>query len=139
MTQDAISANRSTLGKLVEPFVKYPEVGLTYARQIPHKNAGPIEAFGRLFSYPPEPKMKNKSDSKQMGLKTVLCSNSCAAYRREAFDLVGCFPEKVILCEDVYIAAKMLQAGYSIYYTADALIYHSHNFSVVRNLSAILI
>jgi rhamnosyltransferase len=132
MTQDAIPANRYTLEKLVEPFLNYPEVGLTYGRQIPHKNAGPIGAFSRLFSYPPESKMKSQADSKQMGLKTVLCSNSCAAYRREAFDLVGCFPTKVILCEDVYIAAKMLQAGYSIYYTANALIYHSHDYSVVQ-------
>jgi rhamnosyltransferase len=132
MTQDAIPADHYTLEKLVEPILNYPEVGLTYGRQIAHEKAGPIESFSRLFSYPPESKMKSKADSKQIGLKTVLCSNSCAAYRREAFDFVGGFPTKVIMCEDVYIAAKMLQAGYSIYYTADALIYHSHNYSVVQ-------
>ena len=85
MTQDAIPADRYTLEKLVEPIVKYSEVGLTYGRQIPHKKAGPIESFTRLFSYLPESKMKSKADSKQMGLKTVLCSNSCAAYRSRSF------------------------------------------------------
>lgn len=132
MTQDAIPANRYTLENLVEPFPKYPAVGLTYARQLPRQGAGPIEAFSRLFSYPPESKMKSKADSKQMGLKTILCSNTCAAYRREAFDSVGWFPTKVIMCEDVYIGAKILQAGYNIYYTANALIFHSHDFSVVQ-------
>lgn len=132
LTQDSVPANRDTLKQLVLPLLEYSQVGLTYGRQISHPGSRPIEAFSRLFSYPVESRMKRKTDSAQMGLKTVLCSNACAAYRREAFDLVGGFPPEVIMCEDVYIAAKMLQAGYAIYYAADALVYHSHNYTVSK-------
>lgn len=132
LTQDAVPANRDTLEQLVLPLREFSQVGLTYGRQISRQGSGPIEAFSRLFSYPAEARMKRKTDSAQLGLKTVLCSNACAAYRREAFDLVGGFPPEVILCEDVYIGAKMLQAGYAVYYASDALVYHSHDYTVIQ-------
>jgi rhamnosyltransferase len=59
----------------------------------------------------------------------VFCSNVCAAYRSSALEAVGGFPP-VIMCEDQYVAARMLEAGYSIYYAAEALVYHSHNYSL---------
>jgi rhamnosyltransferase len=45
---------------------------------------------------------------------------------------VGGFPDNVIMCEDVYTAARIMESGYDIYYQADALVYHSHNYSVAK-------
>jgi rhamnosyltransferase len=38
----------------------------------------------------------------------------------------------VIMCEDVYAAARIMGAGYDIYYQADAMVYHSHSYSVLQ-------
>jgi rhamnosyltransferase len=51
---------------------------------------------------------------------------------------VGGFPENVIMCEDVYAAAQIMEAGYDIYQQADALVYHSHNYSVVQDFQRYL-
>ncbi len=49
----------------------------------------------------------------------------------EALEAVGGFAP-VIMCEDQYVAARMLEAGYSIYYAADASVIHSHNYSLME-------
>jgi rhamnosyltransferase len=106
---------------------------MVYARQLPRPGAGPIEAFSRFFTYPAASQLKNISDKALWGIKTVHCSNACAAYLREALVSVGGFPDNVIMCEDVYTAARIMEAGYYIYYQADALVYHSHNYSVFQD------
>jgi rhamnosyltransferase len=132
LTQDVLPADHSTLEHLVRPFREYPELGLSYARQLPRLASSPIEAFSRLFRYPSEAQLRKKSDADRFGIRTVACSNACAAYSRVAFDEVGGFPTDVIMCEDVYTAAKMLDLGYSLYYAADALVYHSHDYSMAQ-------
>lgn len=129
LTQDAIPADKFTIKNLITPFIKYPEVGLVYGRQLPRPGAGALESFSRYFSYPPFPALKKKKDVIIQGIRTVRCSNSCAAYRRSALTQIGGFPDNVIMCEDMYVAAKMLQADIAVYYAADALVFHSHNYS----------
>ncbi|MFP3868042.1 MAG: glycosyltransferase family 2 protein [Desulfobacteraceae bacterium] len=132
LTQDVIPVNDHTLENLIRPFREFPEVGLAYGRQLPRRGAGPIEVFGRFFSYPPDSQLKKKADAPRLGIKTVFCSNACAAYRQQTLAAVGAFPHHVISTEDTYLAAKMLEAGYAIYYAADALVYHSHDYSVIQ-------
>jgi rhamnosyltransferase len=132
MTQDALPANPHTLKNLLKPFSIFPEVGVVYARQLPRGGAGPIEAFSRSFTYPAASQLKKISDKSHLGIKTVHCSNACAAYLRKALVSAGGFPDNVIMCEDVYGAAKIMEAGYDIYYQAEALVYHSHNYSVLQ-------
>lgn len=132
MTQDALPADPYTLKNLLSPFSLHPKVGVVYARQLPRPEADPIEAFSRIFTYPRASLLKRKSDRFLLGLKTVHCSNACAAYRREALEFIGGFPEDVIMCEEIHAAARIMEAGYEIYYQADALIYHSHSYSVVQ-------
>jgi rhamnosyltransferase len=133
MTQDALPADHHTLKNLLSPYSLHPEVAVVYARQLPRSGAGPIEAFSRFFTYPAAAQLKKMSDRSIWGLKTVHCSNACAAYLRDALVSVGGFPDDVIMCEDVYAAARIMEAGYSIYYQADALVYHSHNYSVLQD------
>ncbi len=43
---------------------------------------------------------------------------------------VGGFPKKLILGEDMVVAARMLQAGWLVAYQADAQVYHSHAYTI---------
>ncbi|EAO4102324.1 O antigen biosynthesis rhamnosyltransferase RfbN, partial [Salmonella enterica] len=52
-----------------------------------------------------------------------------AAYRRSVFEALGGFPEHTILAEDMFMAARMIQAGYKIAYCAEASVRHSHNYT----------
>jgi rhamnosyltransferase len=131
MTQDALPAHPSLLENLVKPLIDRQDIGLVYGRQLPSPDASPLEAFNRRFNYPAASQLKRKADRVRLGLKTVFCSNACAAYRPEALEAVGGFAP-VVMCEDQHVAARMLEAGYSIYYAADALVIHSHDYSLVE-------
>jgi rhamnosyltransferase len=130
MTQDALPVGPDTLKNLVGAFDLSPEVGLVYARQLPRPDAGHIEAFSRFFTYPEVSHVKKRTDKARLGIKTVHCSNACAAYRGDVLAALGGFPENVIMCEDVYVAAKIISMGYQVAYAADAMVHHSHDYSV---------
>lgn len=130
MTDDAIPTGPDMLEKLTAPFAD-PQVALTFARQLPKDDATPAAQFARLFNYPAQSRCTTKADIPARGLKALFCSNSCAAYRREAFEAVGRFPESLPLGEDMAITARLLEAGYATCYTADATVKHSHNYSAM--------
>jgi rhamnosyltransferase len=43
---------------------------------------------------------------------------------------VGGFPKKLILGEDMVVAARMLHAGWRVAYQADAQVHHSHAYTI---------
>lgn len=131
MTQDALPAHSRLLENLVQPLARRQDIGLVYGRQLPRPDAHPLEVWSRRFNYPVTSQLKKKADRVHLGLKTVFCSNACAVHRSSALDAVGGFPP-VIMCEDQYVAARMIEAGYSIYYAAEAPVFHSHNYSLVE-------
>jgi polysaccharide biosynthesis protein PslC len=131
MTQDALPAHPQLLENLLKPLITRQDIGLVYGRQLPHAAAHPLEVWNRRFNYPATSQLKGKADRVHLGLKTVFCSNVCAIYRSAALNAVGGFPP-VIICEDQYVAARMLEAGYSIYYAAEAPVFHSHNYSLME-------
>jgi rhamnosyltransferase len=131
MTQDAILAEPRAIQAIIEPF-NDPLVGAVCGRQLPHKDANPLAAHARLFNYPSTSCIKTKADIPFLGIKVPFISNSFAAYRKSVFLEVGGFPENVILSEDMCVAAKMILAGYSIVYAADACVYHSHNYTPMQ-------
>ena len=57
------------------------------------------------------------------------CSNVCAAYDKKIYDSLGGFPHPLDFNEDMIFAGKLIEAGYRISYTAEAKVYHSHNYS----------
>ncbi|MBR4903579.1 MAG: glycosyltransferase family 2 protein [Selenomonadaceae bacterium] len=132
LTQDVLLHDNKSLEKLVKIFGEDKSVGLAYGRQLPHENATNEAKFLRAFNYPPENQLRSFDDRKIYGLKTAFASNSFAAYRVEALQSVGGFPNNVPLCEDMYVAAKMLMSGLKIYYSADAQVYHSHNYTAAQ-------
>ncbi|MBD3879566.1 MAG: glycosyltransferase family 2 protein [Quinella sp. 1Q5] len=129
LTQDVLFHDDESLARLVEVFSDDSTVGMSYGRQLPHANATNEAAILRAFNYPAESQLRSFDDRKIYGLKTAFASNSFAAYRVSALQRVGGFPSKVPLCEDMYVAAKMLLDGWKIFYAATAQVYHSHNYT----------
>ena len=132
LTQDVLLRDNDSLAALVKIFAKDKSVGLSYGRQLPHKDATDEAKFLRAFNYPPESQLRGLEDKNRCGLKTAFASNSFAAYRVEALQSVGGFPNHVPLSEDMYVAAKMLLRGLKIYYAASAQVYHSHNYTAAQ-------
>lgn len=131
LTQDAFLASPKSVQILIDAF-KDAAVGAAYGRQLPRANATPIEAHARSFNYPAISQLRTLASRREFGLKTVFISNSFAAYRRSALLEVGGFPENVIFGEDTQLAGRMLLAGKSIAYVAEAAIYHSHDYSAAQ-------
>jgi rhamnosyltransferase len=131
VTQDAYLDNGDSIYNLVKPFMD-SSVGAVCGRQIPHLNANPFAKHARAFNYPNTFSKKNLADVPKLGLKTVFLSNSFAAYRKKALQAVGGFPVNVIFAEDMYVAAKMVKAGWDIAYAGDARCRHSHNYSILE-------
>jgi rhamnosyltransferase len=127
MTQDAVLASSDAVLRLVSAF-EDPEVGMAYGRQLPRPQARAIERHARLVNYPATSKIKTFADRSQLGPRTVFCSNSFAAYRREALTAVGGFPQDVFFGEDQIVAGRMLIAGWKLAYQADACVFHSHGY-----------
>ncbi|EKR0311323.1 TPA: O antigen biosynthesis rhamnosyltransferase RfbN, partial [Salmonella enterica subsp. enterica serovar Agona] len=106
-----------------------PLIAAVCGRQLPHKDANPLAVHARNFNYSSKSIVKSKADTEKLGIKTVFMSNSFAAYRRSVFEALGGFPEHTILAEDMFMAARMIQAGYKIAYCAEASVRHSHNYT----------
>jgi rhamnosyltransferase len=105
-----------------------------YGRQLPRPGAGPFEAHARLFNYPDRSEVRSMEDAKRLGIKACFFSDSFAAYRLDALEQVGGFPERAIVGEDVIVAAKLLKAGWKIAYVADACVYHSHDLTPLQEM-----
>ena len=131
LTQDAILANERAIENLVGIFAD-DSIGCAYGRQIPNKGAGIFGTIARAFNYPAESHVYDLEDRKDHGIKTAFISNSFAAYRKEAMHEAGGFPSNTILGEDMCVAAKMLLKGWKVAYVADAVVYHSHDYTVLQ-------
>lgn len=127
-TQDAYLADPMALEELVKPIIK-GDAAAAYARQIPHHGARFFEAFAREFNYPPTSHLRSIDDLSKYGVYTFFCSDSCAAYSNTSLDSVDGFPS-VLLGEDTVAVAKLLRKGYKVAYVAEALVHHSHHYSL---------
>jgi rhamnosyltransferase len=128
LTPDAYFLDQFGLGKLIEPIINKTAV-VSYARQIPHANADFFETFPRNFNYPDKSHIRSLKDISEYGVYTFFCSNSCAAYSSQALDEIGGFTA-VLLGEDTVAVAKLLRKGHNIAYVADAIVKHSHRYSL---------
>lgn len=131
LTQDAIPADAYAIENLVTAFDdKF--VGCAYGRQIAHEQSGVFGKIARAFNYPSESYVYSLEDRKKRGIKTAFLSNSFAAYRKEAIEEVHGFPQNTILSEDMCVAAKMLLANWRVAYVANAMVYHSHDYTMIQ-------
>lgn len=129
MTQDVILATPDAFERLLQAF-KDPEVGIAFGRQLPGENAPLIEQHARFFNYPQQSYKRQWSDRKTYGIKTAFCSDAFSAYRLSALNSVGGFDRPLIGSEDLYVAAKLLRAGWKLAYQAEAQAFHFHNYTL---------
>lgn len=133
MTQDVILHDVQALKNLVSAFSD-GNVGAAYGRQLPHQGASLLAAQARMFNYPGTGSVKSFEDRAKWGIKTAFLSDSFAAYRVEALEVVGGFPRHVIVSEDMYVGASLLKHGYKIAYVADAAVRHSHEYTLLQEM-----
>ena len=128
VTQDIKPANENWLSNLISPIVN-GEVVACYSRQISkYKN---IEKYTREKNYPQNSFVVGKDDIAQLGLKTFFFSDAASAIKTSVFkELNGYDGKDLPTNEDMYIAHKIIMAGYKIKYCADSVVYHSHKFSL---------
>lgn len=128
LTQDSLFDTSFSLEKIVSVFDD-EMVSCVCGRQLPHYDANPLAQHARFFNYPAKNNIKTIDDIPAVGIKVAFMSNSFAAYRYDTFKMLGGFPENTILAEDMYMAAKMILAGYKVAYCAEATVRHSHNYT----------
>ena len=104
-------------------------ISVSYARQLPAGNCGPVEKYNRMFNYPDEDVCKSKADISKLGIKTYFCSDVCACYRKSDFDAAGGFIRYTIFNEDMIYAAGRVSEDRKIYYASKAKVSHSHDYS----------
>lgn len=133
MTQDAVPSSKATLERLCRPLLD-GRASASYARQVPRSSATPLERFARSSNYPDKSRIVQVEQAGSWGIRSIFFSNACSAIRRDAFESVGGFPETTIMNEDMLIAARLLKGGHTIAYVAEAVVEHSHDYSVVQIL-----
>jgi rhamnosyltransferase len=134
LTQDIVLFNEDSIRLLIEN-LNDEGVGAVFGRQIPHVNANIFAAHARRFNYPSTSSVKAFEDRFVYGIRTAFISNSFAAYKREALIESGGFPSDLILCEDMYVCARMLMLNWRVAYESMAIVSHSHNYSIFEEFS----
>lgn len=129
MTMDAIPKDNYLVEKLLSGFRRADNIAVSYARQLPKKDCNRIEQITREFNYPAQSRVQTSDDIKELGIKAYFCSNVCAMYDTSIYRSLGGFKAPAIFNEDMVYAAGALDAGYAVSYCADALVYHSHNYT----------
>ncbi|WP_457618560.1 glycosyltransferase, partial [Lutibacter sp.] len=130
MTQDAYPQSSDFLEYLIAPLLE-GKAAVSYARQIPHKGADFFESFPRQFNYPEKSHIRGIKDLETYGSYTFFCSDSCAAWVNSALDEIGGF-FPVLTNEDTFAVAKLLNKGHHIAYVAEAVVHHSHRYSLLE-------
>ena len=131
MTHDALPADTGLLKALTDALFSEKDIAVAYARQLPAKDCNIIERHTREFNYPDKSRIKEALGSRHAWNQDVLCSNVCAAYKREIYMELGII-RKTIFNEDMIFAAKAMKNGYAVCYAADARVIHSHNYTAVE-------
>ena len=128
LTQDAILAQPDAIATLVKCF-KDEQVAAAFGRQIPYQDAGLLTSFARIYNYPAGSRINTLANRETKGIKSAFLSDSFAAYRKSALMEIGNFEVDLDFGEDTIAAAKLLMSGYKTAYCAEAVVYHSHDFS----------
>lgn len=134
MTQDARPVEDRFLENLVRPLgdPADPLMAASFGRQLARNDAVPPEKFARFFNYPDTGLVKSKEDLPRLGIRTFFFSDVCSAVRKRGFEAVGGFPEKIVMNEDMILAAKLILQGYKVAYVPEAAVWHSHNYSIIQ-------
>lgn len=133
LSQDVLIDSTEALKALVKPLLENAKLAACYGRQLPHADADIFARHLRMVNYKNNSYVRSYEDRFIWGMECVFASNAFAAYKVEALKQIGGFPKHLILGEDVYVFARLLQHGHQVMYNANAICYHSHNYSIKHN------
>ncbi len=132
ITQDALPISNNCIETLIQPFEKNPDLSIVFGKQIPYPETDIYGTFARVYNYPDKGYERNMKSIPMYGIKTFFNSNSFSSYRKSHLNSIGGFPEKIIMCEDSYVAAKLILEGKKIIYNSKSAVYHSHSYSIMQ-------
>ncbi|MDD4310772.1 MAG: glycosyltransferase, partial [Candidatus Cloacimonetes bacterium] len=117
---DCIPKNKNWLQNLIQPLENDPELGAVYANQIHRPNAIPLvqKDYQRAFG-----------DGEIAATWKHFFSLASSAIRREVI-IQHPFKEDIQYSEDIEWSWRMKQLGYKIMYVPDAIVEHSHNYTL---------
>ena len=133
LTQDALPQNEHFLENLVRPIIS-GQASACYARQVARPDASPLERFFRQYRYPDTSSLRRLTPGDPLTVRAVAFSNAASAFLASAFWEFGGFPEGKILSEDVLLVSKLLSAGHAVAYCADAVVWHTHEYTPGQQL-----
>jgi GT2 family glycosyltransferase len=121
LNADCIPLNRGWLRNLVKPLIS-PEVGATFGCQVPRENCYP-------------PLARDTLDTFGTGIHQErwrhCFSMACSAVRRDAWECIP-FDSRLNYSEDIAWSYAVKQSGFDVRYAADAVVEHSHNYSLTE-------
>ena len=128
VTQDVEIESEYWLYNLVKDIID-KKAAATYSRQITKFNN--LEKYTREKNYPETSKIVSEKDIKELGLKTFFFSDASSAIDKKVFEKLNYYDGKRLpISEDMYIAHKLITNGYEIKYSAESVVYHSHDFKL---------
>lgn len=128
ITQDIEIRDNKWMAKLVAPIVD-DEAEACYSRQKTKYNN--IEKYTRESNYGNRSFVVSRNDIPRLGLKTFFFSDAASAILKETFVRLNGYDGKDLpIAEDMYFAYKLIMSGGRIKYCAEAVVYHSHKFTL---------
>lgn len=128
LSQDAIPASEAWLAAFLSD-LKQQGVGAVYGRQLPKAESGLERRSAFAAMYGGARIVKMPMDGVGLGHKYYHFSNANSAIWKKVWEATR-FPEELKVFEDVGIAKRILDSGWSIVYEPGAAVYHSHDFPV---------
>ena len=132
LSQDATPVNDEWLKNLITP-LKNEESDVVYGKQVAYKNAKPMDKFFYDYFYPAEKIIlaeRDINDPKTFYLENIFLSDVNAGMKRDCWSKIR-FDEDIFFAEDKNFTLRALKTGYKIVYEPKALVYHSHDYSIV--------
>jgi rhamnosyltransferase len=126
LSQDAIPASDAWLAAFLSNF-NDPAVGAVYGRQLPKAESGLERRTAFAAMYGEARIVKMPMDGVGLGHKYYHFSNANSAIRKKVWEATR-FPDELKVFEDVGIAKRILDSGWSVVYEPEAAVYHSHDF-----------
>ncbi|MGL5153151.1 MAG: glycosyltransferase [Clostridium sp.] len=128
ITQDVVIKDNEWLYKLTKDIFNC-ECEASFAKQVCDNNS--IERYTRMNNYPDESRVVCKDDLERLGIMTYFYSDAASAIKRDIFISLNGYDNKDLLTnEDMYMAYKLINNGYRIKYCSDAVVIHSHEYTL---------
>ena len=126
LSAHAFPRDNNWLTNLITGFEDENVAGV-YGRQLSRGHINPFEALQNDLFFGEEKIRFSMSNNK--GLRRIHFSNSNCAVRKDVWQRFS-FNEQVPYAEDTLWQAEVMNAGFSIVYTPDAAVYHTHRVSI---------